>query len=92
MDAETYFDKPVTFATGAIDTAHVKPVLAATVYDIGLGFIPEEVVVAIGNTNIHMVSDPNNYGWKVSMDISTGAGTLRSSAAGIVLYRPTAAA
>lgn len=92
VDAETYFDKPVTFATGAIDTAHVKPVLAATVYDIGLGFIPEEVVVAIGNTNIHMVSDPNNYGWKVSMDISTGAGTLRSSAAGIVLYRPTAAA
>lgn len=92
VDAETYFDKPVTFTTGAIDTAHVKPVLAATVYDIGLGFIPEEVVVAIGNTNIHMVSDPNNYGWKVSMDISTGAGTLRSSAAGIVLYRPTAAA
>lgn len=91
VDAETYFDKPVTFATGAIDTAHVKPVLAAMVYDIGLGFIPEEVVVAIGNTNIHMVSDPNNYGWKVSMDISTGAGTLRSSAAGIVLYRPTAA-
>lgn len=91
VDAETYFDKPVTFATGAIDTAHVKPVLAATVYDIGLGFIPEEVVVAIGNTNIHMVSDPNNYGWKVSMDISTGAGTLRSSAAGIVLYRPTVA-
>lgn len=92
VDAETYFDKPVTFATGAIDTAHVKPVLGATVYDIGLGFIPEEVVVAIGNTNIHMMSDPNNYGWKVSMDISTGAGTLRSSAAGIVLYRPTAAA
>ena len=91
VDAETYFDKPVTFETGAIDPAHVKPVLEATVYDIGLGFIPEEVVVAIGNTNIHMVSDPNNYGWKVSMDISTGAGTLRSSAAGIVLYRPTAA-
>ena len=92
VDAETYFDKPVTFATGAIDTTHMKPVLPATVYDIGLGFIPEEVVVAIGNTNIHMVSDPNNYGWKVSMDISTGAGTLRSSAAGIVLYRPTVAA
>lgn len=92
VDAETYFDKPVTFTTGAIDTAHVKPVLAKTVYDIGLGFIPEEVVVAIGNTNIHMVSDPNNYGWKVSMDISTGAGTLRSSAAGIVLYRPTVSA
>lgn len=91
VDAETYFDKPVTFETGAIDTAHAKPVLVETVYDIGLGFIPEEVVVAIGNTNIHMVSDPNNYGWKVSMDISTGAGTLRSSAAGIVLYRPTAA-
>lgn len=92
VDAETYFDKPVTFATGAINASHVKPVLAATVYDIGLGFIPEEVVVAIGNTNIHMVSDPNNYGWKVSMDISTGAGTLRSSAAGIVLYRPTVSA
>lgn len=92
VDAETYFDKPVTFETGAIDASHVKPVLAATVYDIGLGFIPEEVVVAIGNTNIHMVSDPNNYGWKVSMDISTGAGTLRSSATGIVLYRPTVSA
>lgn len=91
VDAETYFDKPVDFATGAIDTTHTKPVLPATVYDIGLGFIPEEVIVAIGNTNIHMVSDPNNYGWKMSMDVSTGAGTLRSSAAGIVLYRPTVA-
>lgn len=91
VDAETYFDKPVDFATGAIDDSHVKPVLAGTVYDIGLGFIPEEVVVAIGNTNIHMVSDPNNYGWKMSMDVSTGAGTLRSGAIGIVLYRPTTA-
>lgn len=91
VDAETYFDKPVTFATGAIDESHVKPVLAATVYDIGLGFMPEEVVVAIGNTNIHMVADPNNYGWKMSMDVSTGAGTLRSNATGIVLYRPTVA-
>lgn len=91
VDAEAYFDKLVTFATGAIDTAYERPLLNKDVYDIGLGFIPEEVVVAIGNTNIHMVSDPNNYGWKVSMDISTGAGTLRSSAAGIVLYRPTVA-
>lgn len=92
VDAEMYFDKPVDFATGAIDDEHVKPVLAATVYDIGLAFIPEEVVVAIGNTNVHMVSDPNNYGWKMSMDVSTGAGTLRSSAAGVALLKPTVGA
>lgn len=89
VDPEHYFTYPVDFATGAIDTAHVKPVLLPTAYDIGLGFVPEEVIVAIGNTNIHMVSDPNNYGWKMSMDVSTGAGTLRSSAAGIALFRPT---
>jgi hypothetical protein len=92
VDAEKYFDKSVDWATGAIDDTHVSPVLASTVYDIGLSFIPEEVVVGIGNTNIHMVSDPNSYGWKMSMDISTAAGTLRSSAAGIALLRPTTAA
>lgn len=91
VDAEMYFDKPVTFATGAIDESHTKPVLASTVYDIGLAFIPDEVIVAIGNTNIHMVADPNNYGWKMSMDVSTGAGTLRSGAAGILLFKPTPA-
>ena len=89
VDAEKYFDKPVDFSTGAIDDSHVKPVLTATTYDIGLGFIPEEVIVGVGKTNIHMVSDPNNYGWKMSADMSTGAGTLRSSADGICLFVPT---
>lgn len=89
VDAEKYFDKPVDWATGAIDDSHVPPVLAATVYDIALAMIPEEVIVGIGNTNIHMVSDPNSYGWKMSMDISTAASTLRSSSTGIALLRPT---
>lgn len=89
VDLEKYFDKPVTFADGSIDSGHTAPVLAATMYDIGLAFMPDQVLVGIGNTNIHMVADPNNYGWKFSMDMSTGAGTLREDAEGVVLFRPT---
>lgn len=89
IDLEKYFDKPVTFSDGSIDSEHTAPVLAATMYDIGLAFMPDQVLVGIGNTNIHMVADPNNYGWKFSMDMSTGAGTLRENAEGVVLFRPT---
>lgn len=92
VDAEKYFDKKVNWATGAIEETHTAPVLSATTYDIGLAFMPEEIVVGIGETNIHMVSDPNSYGWKMSMDIATGAGTLRSGATGIALLRPTVSA
>lgn len=92
VDAEKYFDKKVNWATGAIEETHTPPVLTATTYDIGLAFMPEEIVVGIGETNIHMVSDPNSYGWKMSMDMATGAGTLRSGATGIALLRPTVAA
>lgn len=89
VDLEKYFDKPVTFADGSIDSDHTAPALTTEMYDIGLAFMPDQVLVGIGNTNIHMVSDPNNYGWKFSMDMSTGAGTLREDAEGIVLFRPT---
>lgn len=92
VDAEAYMDFPVDFATGAIDTSHTKPVLTAATYDVGLAFLPDQVVAGIGNTHIHMVSDPNNYGWKMSMTITSGASTLRSDAKGVVLFKPTVVA
>lgn len=91
VDAELYYDKPVAPVTGAIDDTHDRPVLAATVYDIGLAFVPEEVIVGIGNINVHMVSDPNSYGYKVSADFRTGATIRRSSGVGVALLRPTVA-
>lgn len=90
VDLELYMDKPVDFATGYIDDTHVKPTPTATTVDIGLAFRGEDIMLALGNTHIHMVTDPNHYGWKVSMDVRTGAGVVRSDGKGVALLRPEA--
>lgn len=91
VDAEMYMDKPVNWATGAIDDTHTRPVLTTTTYDIGLSFLPEEIILAVGNTHVHMVSDPNSYGWKMSVCTAVGAGTLRTNSDGVALLRPETA-
>lgn len=87
-DAELYLDGKIG-EDGTI-AQYTPPVLSATMYDAAIGFIPEDIVIALGNTNVHMVSDPSSYGWKMSMDIRTAAGAGRKNGNGIVLVVPTA--
>ena len=87
VDAELYCDGKVS-ADGTVP-AYTPPVLAATVYGLGLAFIPSDVILAMGNVNVHMVPDPNSYGWKFSMDMRFGAGAGRKNGKGILLLTPT---
>lgn len=86
-DAELYCDGK-TSANGTVPS-YTPPVLSGTMYDAAIGFIPQEVVIALGRTNLHMIEDPSNYGWRFSMDIRTGAGAGRKDGKGIGLIVPT---
>lgn len=89
VDAQLYCNG-LTQANGTVP-AFVPPVLAETVHDIALGFIPSEVILALGNTNVHAVADPNSYSWKFSMDMRFGAGAARSNGKGIGIIAPAVA-
>ena len=90
VDAELYCDGKVN-ADGTIPS-YTAPVLAATAYDIALGFIPGEAIIAQGNTNVHMVQNPNDYSWVMSMDIRSGAGAARKDGLGIGIIIPAVSA
>lgn len=86
-DAELYCDGKVS-DDGTIPS-YTPPVLSGTMYDAAIGMIPEDIVIALGETNVHMQVDASNYGWKMSMDVRTGAGAGRKNGNGIVLVVPT---
>jgi hypothetical protein len=88
--SELYCDGKVN-ADGTIPS-YTPPVLAATAYDIALGFIPGEAIIAQGNTNVHMVQNPNDYSWVMSMDIRSGAGAARKGGLGIGIITPAVSA
>lgn len=86
VDPELYCDGKVQ-ANGTIPE-YTAPVLAATAYGLAISFIPSQVILAMGNTNVHVVADPNSYGWKFSMDVRFGAGSARKGGKGIVNIVP----
>lgn len=86
VDPELYCDGKVQ-ANGTIPE-YTAPVLAATAYGLAISFIPSQVILAMGNTNVHVVADPNSYGWKFSMDMRFGAGSARKGGKGIVNIVP----
>ena len=86
VDPELYCDGKVQ-ANGTIPK-YTAPVLAATAYGLAISFIPSQVILAMGNTNVHVVADPNSYGWKFSMDMRFGAGSARKGGKGIVNIVP----
>lgn len=86
VDPELYCDGKVQ-ANGTIPT-YTAPVLVATAYGLAISFIPSQVILAMGNTNVHVVADPNSYGWKFSMDMRFGAGSARKGGKGIVNIVP----
>lgn len=86
VDPELYCDGKVQ-ANGTIPE-YTAPVLAATAYGLAISFIPSQVILAMGNTNVHVVADPNSYGWKFSMDMRFGAGSARKDGKGIVNIVP----
>ncbi len=83
VDPELYLDGKIS-NDGTIPV-YSAPEIAATAYSVGLGFIPSEAVIGIGRTNVHMVADPSNYGWTMSMDMRTGAAAGRKGGLGIGL-------
>lgn len=85
VDPELYCDGKVQ-ANGTI--RNTAPVLTATAYGLAISFIPSQVILAMGNTNVHVVADPNSYGWKFSMDMRFGAGSARKGGKGIVNIVP----
>lgn len=87
VDPELYLDGKIADATGAIPT-YTPPVIPATAYGTALGFLPSEVIIGIGRTNVHMVTDPSNYGWRMSMDFRTGVGAGRKGGLGIGVIYP----
>lgn len=85
VDPELYLDGKIS-DDGTIPT-YSAPSIATTAYSIGLGFIPSEAIIGIGRTNVHMVADPSNYGWTMSMDMRTGAAAGRKGGLGIgIIY------
>lgn len=86
VDPELYCDGKVR-ANGTIPT-YTAPVLTAAAYGLAISFIPSQVILAMGNTNVHVVADPNSYGWKFSMDMRFGAGSARKGGKGIVNIVP----
>lgn len=86
VDPELYCDGKVQ-ANGTIPE-YTAPVLVHTAYGLAISFIPSQVILAMGNTNVHVVADPNSYGWKFSMDMRFGAGSARKGGKGIVNIVP----
>lgn len=86
VDPELYCDGKVQ-ANGNIPK-YTAPVLTDTAYGLAISFIPSQVILAMGNTNVHVVADPNSYGWKFSMDMRFGAGSARKGGKGIVNIVP----
>lgn len=85
VDPELYLDGKIS-DDGTVPS-YTAPKLAATAYSVALGFIPSEAIIGIGRTNVHMVADPSNYGWTMSMDMRTGAAAGRKGGLGIGLIR-----
>lgn len=83
VDPELYLDGKIQ-DNGSVPVYNA-PEIAATAYSVGLGFIPSEAIIGIGRTNVHMVADPANYGWRMSMDMRTGAAAGRKGGLGIGL-------
>lgn len=87
IDPELYLDGKITDDTGAIPS-YTPPAIPVTAYGSALAFIPSEAIIAIGRTNVHMVTDPSNYGWRMSMDMRLGAGAARKGGLGIGVIAP----
>lgn len=83
VDPELYLDGKIQ-DNGSVPV-YTAPEIATTAYSVGLGFIPSEAIIGIGRTNVHMVADPANYGWRMSMDMRTGAAAGRKGGLGIGL-------
>lgn len=88
INPEKYIRTGIVQNDGTVP-AYTPPVIPATTYGAGLAFMPQQIISAMGNTNIHMVSDPNSFGWKWSMDIRYGAGVMREDGVGVKVIHPT---
>jgi hypothetical protein len=75
-----------TATKAAIDTHLPGVVIPATAVSAGVGFVANDVAVAIGMLDVFAVQSPNDYAYKLSANIRTGIRALRADYTGVYGY------
>jgi hypothetical protein len=75
-----------------IDTHATGVQIPVTTRSAGLAFIASQVGIGLGLIDVFMIQDPNNYGYKMSVDLRINARALRQDYTGLCMYTygPTA--
>ena len=73
-------------STTVIDTHATNPVIPSTTQSAGLAFIASQVAIGLGLIDVFMIQDPNNYGYKMSVDLRINARALRKDYTGLAIY------
>ncbi len=90
LDPSLYADRNV--ADDGTFTTITPAVTTANHIGAGLAWVDNEVIAGIGSIDLIAAPDPNNYGYKISGWISTGATVARANSAGVALIAPTVSA
>jgi hypothetical protein len=69
-----------------IDTHATGVQIPATTVSAGLAFIASQVGIGLGLIDVFMIQDPNNYGYKMSIDLRINARALRNDYTGLAMY------
>jgi hypothetical protein len=69
-----------------IDTHATAVVVPGTTLSAGLAFIASQVGIGLGLIDVFMIQDPNNYGYKMSIDLRINARALRNDYTGLAMY------
>jgi hypothetical protein len=69
-----------------IDTHATGVQIPATTLSAGLAFIASQVGIGLGLIDVFMIQDPNNYGYKMSVDLRINARALRQDYTGLCMY------
>ena len=88
LDPSLYADGNVNSDTGAI-TEIVPAETTAQHIGAGLAFIEGEMIAGIGNIDVIVMPDPQNYGVTMSGWMSAGATVAREGGKGVALIVPT---
>lgn len=74
-----------------IPSSYPPPTLAATAYGCIIGFLPSQLLIGVGRTNVFVKQEPTLWAWEMSMDTRMGAGAARKDGVGIYGVAPAVA-
>ncbi len=69
-----------------LDTHGTGVMIPATTLSAGLAFVASQVGIGLGLIDVFMIQDPNNYGYKMSIDLRINARALRNDYTGVAMY------